>query len=105
MDFIKRLLTPKTKQVLVGSMSVFEAGKSIVIGEGYKFYSITIQSHHTNDGIIFIGDVTVNPNNSFKLEPGDTISIDAHNNFVSPLHANSSKSGSVLQYLGLGEKI
>ena len=94
----------KTLKLITGQVKIFEAGKALVIGAGNKFNSITIQSHHTNDGIIYIGNIDVNSSNGMPIERGDTISLDAGEDYLPTIYATSNISSSIIHYFGIGEQ-
>jgi len=95
---------PKTTNVILGKMTIFEAGKALKVGNGHRFTSLTIQSIPKNTGMIFIGDVGVNIDRSIMIEPGDSISISDSSKFISSVYVTSDTSGSMVQYFGTGEK-
>jgi len=103
MRFLDRF-KPKTIQLITMQIKIFEAGKSIEVGPQHKFHSITIKSHPSNVGMLFIGNIDVNVTNSIAIDVGEAISIDVGTNrYLSPFYITSNVSGSLVQIFGTGE--
>jgi len=76
-----------------GQKDVAAAGTAEVLAASTPCSSVTIKAKHTNTGMIFVGDSSVDSTNGFVLDAGETISIDLSDLALIYLDTNSNGDG------------